>query len=160
MYDPNTDVVDDYLYESRPDSRTKNAIYWENRIHFKQDSMAVGVRYMTDDWGVDSQTLDLKYRHEMGNGWYLQPHLRYYTQSAADFWYEYVDPSEVAGLTEASSDYRLGNLDDMTYGLKVGRKLSRGREWNARLEMFQQSGDTDAADLNALITQVGYTFYW
>lgn len=159
-YDAGTDTVDDYLYESRPDSRTKTALYWENRIHFKQDSMSVGVRYMTDDWGVDSQTLDLKYRHEMGSGWYLQPHVRYYTQSAADFWYEYVDPAQVAGLTEASSDYRLGKLDDMTVGVKVGRKLSKGREWNTRLETFQQSGDTDAADLNAVITQVGYTFFW
>ena len=152
--------IDDYLYEARPDSRTKSAIYWENRYHFDEDSMAVSLRYMTDDWGINSQTLDFKYRHELGNGWYLQPHLRYYTQTAADFWYESVLTADVAGLTEASSDYRLGNLDDMTYGVKVGRKLSRGREWNARLELFSQSGDTKAAEVDAFITQVGYTFYW
>ena len=158
VYDGST--ISDYLYESRPDSRTKNALYWENRIHFKEDSMAIGVRYMTDDWGVDSQTLDLKYRHEMGSGWYVQPHVRYYTQTAADFYYEYVDPSEVASLKEASADYRLGNLDDTTVGVKIGRKLSGGREWNTRLEMFQQSGDSEAADLDATIFQVGYNFYW
>lgn len=160
VYDPSTDVVDDYLYEGRPDSRTKHAVYWENRYHLEEDVLALGYRYMTDDWGVNSHTLDASWRHEMGNGWYLQPHLRYYTQTAADFWYEYVTPAQVPALQEASGDYRLGNLDDMTYGLKFGRKLSRGREWNARVEMFQQSGDTDAAELDALITQVGYTFYW
>ncbi|MCB1836172.1 MAG: DUF3570 domain-containing protein [Alcanivoracaceae bacterium] len=160
VYDPNTDIVDDYLFESRPDSRTKNSIYWENRYHLTDDVLALGYRYMTDDWGVTSHTLDASWRHEMANGWYLQPHLRYYTQSAADFWHEYVTPGEVASLEEATGDYRLGNLDDMTYGLKFGRKLSKGREWNARVEMFQQSGDTDAAEVDALITQVGYTFYW
>ena len=41
---------------------------------------------MTDDWGIDSQTLDLHLRFAMGEGRYLQPHLRYYTQSAADFY--------------------------------------------------------------------------
>jgi hypothetical protein len=160
VYDPGTTVVHDYLYESRPDSRTKNSIYWENRYHLTDDVLALGYRYMTDDWGVNSHTLDASWRHEMGNGWYLQPHLRYYTQSAADFWHEYVTPAEVAALQEATGDYRLGNLDDMTYGLKFGRKLSKGREWNARVEMYQQSGDTDPAEVDALITQVGYTFYW
>lgn len=157
--DPGSPIAD-YLYEARPDTRSKSAIYWENRYHFKQDSMAVSLRYMTDDWGINSQTLDMKYRHQMGNGWYVQPHLRYYTQTAADFWYEYVPTAQAGTLTEASSDYRLGNLDDTTYGLKVGRKMSRGREWSARVEMFKQSGDSAAADVDALITQVGYSFYW
>lgn len=160
VYDPGSNTISDYLYESRPDSRTKTALFWENRYHFSADSMALSYRYMSDDWGIKSHTVDAKYRHELGEGWYVQPHVRLYSQTAADFWYESVTPAQSASLTEASADYRLGALDDTTIGLKVGRKLSRGREWNARVEMFQQSGDTEAANVDALITQVGYNFYW
>lgn len=156
---------DAQIFELRPDTRTKHALYWENRYHLTDDVVAVSYRYMTDDWGIDSHTLDFRYRWSLANNWYLQPHLRYYQQNEADFWYENLSPRDYQDvqngvITEASADYRLGALTDTTFGLKVGKKLSGGREWNARLEFFQQSGDTDAADLDAIITQVGFNFYW
>src|SRR5690606_8722353 len=77
------------VYELRPDSRTKHALYWENRYSRENDDViAVGYRFMTDDWGISSHTLDLKYRWQLENGWFVQPHVRYYSQSEADFWYE------------------------------------------------------------------------
>ena len=161
LYDPGTDTIEDYLYESRPDTRSKKSIYWENRYHFNQDSVALSYRYMTDDWGIASHTFDIKYRYELGSGWYLQPHLRHYTQTAADFWHEYLTPAQnTADLQYASADYRLGRLQDRTYGLKLGHVLPHGREWGVRLESFQQSGDTPAADVNATIFQLGYTLRW
>lgn len=156
---------DAQVYERRPESRTKHAIYWENRYTLANDDVLAGsYRLMTDDWGVTSHTLDLKYRWVMENDWYLQPRLRYYTQTAADFWHESLTAAEyanvVAAAEDASADYRLGDLTDVTLGLKVGRQLHNGREWSARLELMQQSGDTDAADVDAIIAQIGYTFYW
>lgn len=156
---------DAQVHEQRPDQRTRHALYWENRYTFDNDDvLALGYRYMTDDWGIRSHTIDLKYRWVRENGWYLQPHVRYYTQSAADFWYESINEQQYdllkATAGDASGDYRLGKLTDATVGLKVGRELAGGREWAARLEFFQQSGDTDAAEVDALIAQVGYTFFW
>jgi hypothetical protein len=154
---------DAQAFEQRPDSRTKHAVYWENRYHLDRDAVAVSYRYMTDDWGITSHTLDLRYRWMLDDGWYLQPHVRLYQQSEADFWYESLTPSDwqaiqAGTIEEASADYRLGKLSDQTLGLKVGRTLDNGREWSARLEVFQQSGDTEAADLDAIITQIGYSF--
>ena len=41
---------------------------------------------MDDDWGVTSQTLDARYHWNFSPNSYLEPHVRYYTQSAADFY--------------------------------------------------------------------------
>ncbi|MDF1628965.1 MAG: DUF3570 domain-containing protein [Alcanivoracaceae bacterium] len=156
---------DGQVYELRPDSRTKHALYWENRYARENDDViAVGYRFMTDDWGISSHTLDLKYRWQLENGWFVQPHVRYYTQSEADFWYESLTEVDynaiVASNDYASGDYRLGKLTDTTVGVKFGRELANGRRWDTRLEFMQQSGDTDAADVSAVIGQVGYRFYW
>jgi len=161
----NIGVGDGQVYELRPDSRTKHAIYWENRYsRINDDVIAVGYRFMTDDWGITSHTLDLKYRWQLENGWFVQPHVRYYSQSEADFWYESLTQADyntiVASNDYASGDYRLGKLTDTTVGVKFGRDLANGRKWDARLEFMQQSGDTDAADVSAVIGQVGYRFYW
>ena len=41
---------------------------------------------MTDDWKIDSHTVELRYRWDLGS-FDLQPHVRYYMQSAADFYH-------------------------------------------------------------------------
>ena len=33
---------------------------------------------MTDDWGVDSHTVEMRYRWSFGTDRYLQPHVRFY----------------------------------------------------------------------------------
>ncbi|MFN3712557.1 MAG: DUF3570 domain-containing protein [Alcanivoracaceae bacterium] len=156
---------DAQIFEQRPDSRARHAIYWENRYNRANDDViAVGYRFMTDDWGINSHTIDLKYRRQLANGWFVQPHLRYYQQNEADFWRESLTASDYSLMVSdegyASGDYRLGKLTDTTYGIKFGRELAGGRKWDARLEFMRQSGDTDAADVSALIGQVGYRFYW
>lgn len=151
---------DAQIFELRPDSRTKNALYWENRYHFNRDVLAVGYRFMSDDWGITSHTLDVKYRFQFDNGWFLQPHVRWYDQGEADFYQESVTAAQVGSLDEVSADYRLGNLTDTTYGVKVGKQWKNNQQLSLRVESFQQSGDSDASELDALITQVGYTFYW
>jgi hypothetical protein len=71
----------------------------------------------------------------------------------------------------ASADYRLGNFDGTTLGIKYGHEVRGGGEWSARLEWYTQSGSADPAarvgaltnldlypDMNALIAQVSYQF--
>ena len=85
---PTTNLaVDDlpYVYESRPDSRSRQTFYWKTVHHLNEDVINLAYRYYTDDWDVNSHTLDLHYRYELAGGSYLQPHVRYYTQTAAEF---------------------------------------------------------------------------
>ena len=159
-----------YRFESRPDTRSKQAFYAELKKYFGGKVLDVSWRFMSDDWGIDSQTLEGRLRWPVGVSSFIEPHARYYTQGAADFY----RISLVAGQAApqfASADSRLGEFDGVTVGLKFGHKTRSGNEWSARLEYYMQSGSVDSAaligsqnnfnqlpDLDAIIAQFGYSF--
>jgi hypothetical protein len=71
----------------------------------------------------------------------------------------------------ASSDYRLGEFNAITAGLKFGWKTRNDHDLSLRVEWYQQMGSIPAGqlignqalrdnypDLNALIVQFGYRF--
>ena len=71
----------------------------------------------------------------------------------------------------ASSDYRLGEFDAITAGLKFGWKTGAGNEMSVRVETYQQNGTIPSQllignqigretypDLDALIVQFSYQF--
>ena len=89
----------------------------------------------------------MKYRHELIQGAYLEPHLRYYVQSAADFYRSGLIQGQP--LPEfATSDYRLGDLRTATVGATLGFHLpgSPG-EWSLRGEYIGQFGDSHPGDV-------------
>jgi hypothetical protein len=165
-----------YLYDSRPDKRSRKSIYWGNKIHLTEDVIDLSYRYYTDDWGIKSSTLDLRYRYEFAGNMYLEPHVRWYTQTSADFYHLYltqgVDTTgTAAALDYASADSRLGEFTGTTFGLKYGIELGRNREFNIRVEQYKQTSDASAPasmtalkgldlspDLKAMTVLVGYSF--
>jgi len=160
-----------YRYEKRPDSRTRNTFFWRTVHHLNEDVINFSYRYFTDDWGIDSHTLDFKYRYELGGNHYLQPHLRYYSQSSADFFVNYLNAG-VALPQYASADYRLSEFTGTTIGLKYGVVMDNNSEFTIRAELMNQSytvsdvvlpeqqGLDVSPDLNAVVFQMGYNFYW
>ena len=164
-----------YLFESRPDTRTQHSLYTQAKYYMGGKVLDISYRYMTDDWEIDSHTVDLRYRWPFGNERYLEPHLRFYTQSEAEFYrLSLPDPNDPNGapLPEfASSDYRLANFDAITAGLKYGWTTRNGNDMSVRVEWYRQSGTVPAdqlignqsgrdnyPDLNALIVQFSYRF--
>ena len=160
-----------YLYEQRPDTRTKQSVFAEWRHAFDRDSMALSLRYMTDDWGVTSETFETHYRWNINERSYLEPHLRYYTQTAADFYRTVLFAGDELPQF-ASADYRLADLDAYTVGVKYGHQTERG-EFSVRLEYYRQEGTpspgSDVGQLanydlilpmSAAIVQFGYRFHF
>ncbi|UTW01587.1 DUF3570 domain-containing protein [Marinomonas rhizomae] len=132
-----------YLYEKRPDSRLKQSIYWQTKYQFDNDDILdVSYRYMFDDWGVNSHTIDAKYRFRFDNQ-YLEPQLRWYTQSKADFYHRYLNSSDYTNADFASADYRLGDLDTYTLGLKYGYKFADETELYTRFSLYHQESSGD-----------------
>jgi hypothetical protein len=113
--------------------------------------------------------VDLHYRLELWKGSYLQPHLRYATQTAADFYrHSLVSTDPVPAY--ASADYRLGKMTTTTAGLKFGMPVGKHTELSLRLESMAQSGDSHPPDaigvqrnvdlfptVKASIAQITYT---
>lgn len=171
VVDPVSGEPQRILYEKRPDTRSKASIFGKYKKTFaNEDVLTASLRLMSDDWGVVSQTLDLTWRFIFDDGYYLQPHLRLYRQSAADFYrYFLLDGDPLPRY--ASADYRLGELSTHTVGLKYGNSDPFGNDWSVRLEYYLQSGDgsPDEAvgqlrnqdlfpDVEAWIVQVNYAF--
>jgi len=142
--------------------------------HLTEDVVHIAYHYYQDDWGINSHTIELKYRHHLSAKDYLQPHLRYYTQTAADFYRHSLVDSEVSSLPDyASADYRLAEFNTITYGLKYGYLIDTEHELSGRIEFIQQTGDSSPSDaigeqrnqdlypqLNAFVLQLSYSFSW
>lgn len=158
------------LYENRPDSRAKQALFLQSKYHFDAGVWDVSYRLAQDDWGIQSHTIESRYRYFLSNGRYLEPHVRFYQQSEADFYTPFLEQG--ASLPEfASSDYRIGKLDAYTLGMRYGKKFASGREYGVRLEYYSQAsqdvgteqpGQLSALDLypelDAVIVQFDYRF--
>jgi hypothetical protein len=158
-----------YVYESRPDARDKQSVYALLKRDFDGDVLETSYRYMTDDWGVTSHTLELRYRWSFGAR-YLQPHVRFYQQTAAEF-YRTVLFDGAPLPAYATADHRLGEFDGLTVGVKYGQATASGGEWSARVVYYTPSGNASPGsavgalaglglypDLNALIAQFSYKF--
>ncbi len=144
----------DYIFEHRPNQRTKQNLYAAFKLHIFGDTLDTSYRYMWDNWGVKSQTWDSKYRLNLGH-FYIQPHYRVYRQSAADFFVNSLQSSQ-ALPQYASADYRLGELTTSTLGAKINWQFSPSQALSVRLERYHQTGESDAAQMSATISQMSY----
>ncbi len=130
------------IYESRPRKRTEQSFYWLTKHNlWDDDVVSFGLRYYTDDWGIRSQTLDFTYHRQSSDHVYWEPHVRYYSQTAADFY----DVGLLSGqpLPEfASADLRLAQFDGVTFGVNFGYTMQNGSLLIVRAEYYTQSGDS------------------
>ena len=159
-----------YLYEQRPDSREQKGLFGLIKHDFGEHVVAdVSYRAMTDDWGIDSKTWDTHLRWDFASGKFLEPHLRFYSQTAASFYHTVLFAGEPPPAY-ASADMRLGELDAVTIGLKYGAKTRSGL-FSMRLELYRQANkpSPDALvgslrpldltpDLNAVVGEITYRF--
>lgn len=163
-----------YLYDARPDSRVKHSFYWQTKQALDNgDVLDYSYRFMLDDWGVTSHTLEASYQWHFASSSYIEPFARYYMQGEADFYKRYVTEAEYnsgsPSFKEASSDYRLGEMDAITVGAKYAWMVGGGDIANVRLAYYMQSNSGDSGpgklanqelypDTNALIMSFGYSF--
>lgn len=119
------------LRDVRPDDKTQ--IAWASAYrHFFIDADAalhVNYRYYHDDFGINSHTVDMAWHQNLSNGFKLVPILRYYSQSAADF-YTNTDDFLNPQTNYQSSDYRLSAFGAVSGGLSVVAEFG---DWTATL---------------------------
>lgn len=78
-----------YSYEPEvyPNTRTSTAVAIRSRYFLKYRAAVFGeYRYFTDTWGIDAHTAELGYTHPTDSGWIYEGSVRYYSQTAADFY--------------------------------------------------------------------------
>jgi len=89
------------------------------------------------------------YRFAMGEWGYLEPHLREYRQTAADFFRFYL--LQGAALPAyVSADPRLAGFTGQTLGVKYGIPVGKTGEFSVRLERYTQRGTVTSSSLPGL----------
>ena len=139
VVDPTSGLPTSTLYESRPGERQTQSVYWENKIEFGPALTDIALRYFKDDWGITSKTVEASERLNLSRYWYVEPSVRWYQQSAANFYRSYLVGNQ-ALPAYASSDARLANFHALTYGAKIGFRLSGRSEVYVRGEYYAQNG--------------------
>ena len=106
-------------FDPRPGSR--NAFSWSSRYRqyfvTSDGALHADYRYYNDDWGVSAHTLELSWNQPFSEHFELAPSIRYYSQSAADFYIPVIINS--VQPTYWSSDYRLATYGALRYRLSA-----------------------------------------
>lgn len=134
-----------YLYENRPSHRQSQSIFLDNKFDFDPFITDLSLRYFKDDWGITSKTAELSERINLGHAFFIEPDVRWYQQSAANFFHYYLDGSAPIPAY-ASSDTRLGKFSSLTYGVKLGINLTGRTELDIKGVYYRQMGNGHPAD--------------
>jgi hypothetical protein len=138
-----------YRYESRPDSRVRQSLYLGNKVALGPAVLDLSYRRGKDDWGVNSDTVDTHLRIDVARDMYFEPHVRWYRQSAADFYHLYVNQADPLP-TDMSADPRLAAFTGTTIGVKFGVNVAHTGELSLRLEEYQQKPTDRSSPLTEL----------
>jgi hypothetical protein len=160
--------------ENRPTERDKvTALFAVNRA-FPELNGAIDAsyRFYHDTFGTNAHTLDLSWLQRLGGRFILTPHLRFYDQGAADFYYYRLDNTAIIPVGGPpnpqgpfySSDYRLSALRTFTYGLKAVCTVTDRLQLDAALERYDMRGrdgvTSQSAYPRATIVTGGVKFSW
>jgi Protein of unknown function (DUF3570) len=149
---------------------------WNHHVEKFDASIKSSYRYYTDTFGVKSHTLGVEWVQPKGQ-WTFTPGVRYYTQSAANF---YVDPvldaqGQIDSLNsllkialaagDKSADQRLSAFGAVTLSMKVSYALKPDTVVDVKYERYRQtsglriggSGSPGLDPFNANFMQVGLT---
>ena len=161
--------------ENRPQERTKWIALASINHSFAQLHAAIDAsyRYYHDSYGIGSNTIELSWLQRLGSEYLiLQPELRYYDQSSADFYYYNLDATSImptSGVPRTqgpfySSDYRLSAMRTTFYGLKVIWTPSARWQLDVEYERYEMRGrdgvTPQSAYPRANILTAGLKFSW
>lgn len=144
VVDSSTGEPLDYLYENRPGKRTRQSVYLDNKFDYGPSLTELSLRYYKDSWGIKSETAELSERIRLSRWLYIEPNVRWYKQTAANFFHNYL-VNGVSLPRYASSDARLGKFTALTYGAQIGFNITNTSQIYVRGEYYDQKGTSHPA---------------
>jgi len=142
----------EYRFENRPDSRDMDTLYFAYKRDIGGAVLDLSIRRSEDDWDISATTYEARYRHRLAGGAFIQPHIRFYRQSEADFFRHSLVDSE--SLPEdVSADTRLAAFDAITIGLRYGSQIVDHAQHSFVAEFYTQDGESKPDDAVGLQRQ-------
>jgi hypothetical protein len=128
------------IFDRRPRERDHQTLLlrWNHYLAATGGTGRMTYRYYRDTFGIRAHTAGLEYVQPCAHGWTVTPAMRFYTQTAADFYVEHDasrDPfptNPPAGALYSTEEQRLSAYGGVTLGLKVARQVGR---WTVDLKL-------------------------
>ncbi len=159
----------------RPRDRNQAAMLarWNHHFDGLGSTLRSSYRYYRDSYGIRAHTFGAEWVQPVGERITLTPAVRYYSQSAAAFYYDPVydpdlgEPYPPGYFTSPpkyiSGDQRLSAFGAVTLGLKAAVKIDADWSADVKVERYEQrggwrlggSGSPGLANFNANIVQAG-----
>jgi len=126
--------------DTRPDRRTVFAwLTRYNRYFGAADAtLRLSYRYLHDSFGSNSNALEATWYQPLPDEWSVAPSLRYYTQSAADFYFDPPFPQGYVAGQDYTADTRLSALGAFTPSIAVARSFAGGWRAGLKVAFYQQ----------------------
>jgi hypothetical protein len=126
--------------DTRPERRT--VVAWLTRYnHYfpaADATLRLSYRYLHDSFGSNSSALEATWYQPLPDEWSIAPSLRYYTQSAAHFYFDPPFPQGYAGGQDYTADTRLSSLGAFTPSIAVARSFAGGWRAGLKVAIYQQ----------------------
>jgi opacity protein-like surface antigen len=138
VVDQNSGAPLDYLYEARPRKRDRHAVYAASKLALGSFVTDVSARYYHDTWGIDAITVELAEHVPIARPAYIEPRVRFYHQTRADFFTYFLTQGDVLPRY-ASADSRLDGFNAWTFGATAGYELRPGLELYLNGDVYRTS---------------------
>jgi hypothetical protein len=150
--------------DTRPSHRNKEILLASITHYFESlnASLEGSYRFHHDSYGVFSHTAAVSWHQKLGRYLILEPDFRFYTQSAADFYYAGIVQGNLPP-TFYSADYRLSQFYSLNYGIQATLVLNDHVRLNAGYHRYEMIGlDRTDADMypQANIFTIGLQILW
>jgi hypothetical protein len=124
--------------ENRPTEKNKVSVFLaaNHNVEKLNGAIDASYRFYHDSFGISSHTLSLLWVQKLGEHFIVQPSVRLYRQSAADFYYPNLDAAGIVTSYEPvlgetgtgkapfySSDYRLSHMQTVDLGVEFVWKI-------------------------------------
>ncbi len=116
--------------ERLPDNRLKTPIGM--RLHYYINEFLVFktyYRYYFDDWGINSHTLNVEIPIKVSDKFTLYPSYRYYTQTAAKYFYNYEEALSSYDFYTSDFDLSKYNANQFGFGIKYTDIFTKRKIW-------------------------------
>ncbi len=159
------------LADIRPRERDQTTLLvrWNHHVENRNVTVRSSYRFYRDTFGVNAHSMQLDVVHPLSERFTLTPTLRYYTQSAADFYYDPVydpeigEPFPVGNPRFFSPDQRLSAFGAVTLGAKFEWRIDSRWSADIKYEHYAQrsswrlggGGSPGLASFSADLLQLG-----
>lgn len=162
FYNPNTGsgIATTAFTEQRPNKRNQVNLNLRYVQHVEPLDAAMNLKYnyFFDDWGINAHTFEGKWVQPLPWGLTVTPSIRYYSQSAADFYHPFLvirragsgsvnradNEADYRAVVQQypnfSSDHRLSAYGALSGGVVVNKQFARGLNLEMGFEYYTHQG--------------------